>query len=106
MRRPPFRLPVSASFALGLLAGACTSAPPVQEMSDARQAIASAADAEARVYAPGLLADAERLLDTAETHLLDEAYGRARSSAVRAKNRAMRALEQATAATTTADPPR
>ena len=67
-------------------------------MSDARQAIASAADADAGTYAPGLLADAQRLLGSAEAQLQQEAYGRARSSALRAKNRARRALEQATAA--------
>jgi hypothetical protein len=98
MRRPPFRIPVSVVLPLALVGSACTSAPPVQEMSDARQAIASAAGAEAGIYAPDLLADAERLLETAETYLQGEAYGRARSSAVRAKDRAIRALEQANSA--------
>lgn len=98
MRRLPFAIARFALLALVLVAGACTTAPPVQEMSDARQAIASAAGADAGIHAPGLLADAERLLAAAESQLRDESFGRARSSAVRAKNRAIRALEQATAA--------
>jgi uncharacterized protein YmfQ (DUF2313 family) len=79
----------------GLIGTACATAPPVQEMSDARQAIASAMDADARQYAPQLLADAERLIALAETQIVEAAYGRARMSAVRAKSRALRALEEA-----------
>ena len=78
-------------FLMGLIAG-CTTAPPVQEMSDARQAIIAAEAADAEQYAPTTLADARRYLDIAEQLLRDEVYGPARMNAVRAKNRAVRAL--------------
>jgi hypothetical protein len=74
---------------------ACATAPPVQEMSDARQAITAAEDAEAQTYAPTTLEDARRYLAEAEQLLRDEAYGPARVNAVRARNRATRALELA-----------
>ncbi len=74
------------------LAG-CTSAPPVQEMSDARQAIQAAEEADAARLAPGPLIEARRFLATAEQQLRREAYGSARANAVRAKNRAVEAFE-------------
>ncbi len=80
------------------VATACTSAPPVQEMSDARQAIASAVEAGAAQHAPTLIEDAQRLIALAESQLREEAFGRARMNAVRAKNRAARAQEDAAAA--------
>jgi hypothetical protein len=72
--------------------GACVTTPPVQEMSDARQAIAAAVDAEAGRHAPETLAEARRFLETAQEQLQEEAYGSARLNAVRAKNRASQAL--------------
>lgn len=87
---------VGAGPALGvacaLLAG-CATSPPVQEMSDARQAIAAAEEADADERAPETLNEARRLLATAEDMLRQEAYGQARMNAVRAKNRAVQALE-------------
>lgn len=83
---------------LGLLLAACASSPPVQEMSDARQAIMAAEQAEADQYAPTTLADARRYLAEAEQLLREEAYGQARMNAVRAKNRAVRALALAQSA--------
>lgn len=71
---------------------ACVTAPPVQEMSDARQAITAAVQADAERLAPDTLADARRLLAEAERQIADELYGPARANAVRAKNRAVRAL--------------
>lgn len=79
------------AFATALLAG-CVTAPPVQEMSDARQAIQAAELADAERRAPDALADARRLLADAERQIQDEAYGPARLSAVRARNRAAAAL--------------
>jgi Domain of unknown function (DUF4398) len=76
----------------------CASSPPVQEMSDARQAIMAAEEADAEAYAPATLADARRYLDIAEQLIRDEVYGPARMNAVRAKNRAVRALIAAEAA--------
>ena len=74
------------------LAG-CATAPPVQEMSDARQAIAAAEDADAARLAPVPLSEARRFLAQAETQIRDRAFGLARTNAVRAKNRAVDALQ-------------
>ena len=76
-----------------LYAGGCATAPPVQEMSDARQAIAAAEEADASRLAPVPLGDARRFLAEAENQLRQEQYGLARNNAVRAKNRAVEALE-------------
>jgi hypothetical protein len=83
------------------LAG-CVSAPPVQEMSDARQAIAAAEQADAGRAAADTLADARRFLAEAERQIQEEAYGPARMNAVRAKNRAALAL-RSTQSRATAD---
>ena len=82
---------VVASIGFLLLAG-CVSAPPVQEMSDARQAISAAEQADAERVAADTLADARRFLAEAERQIQEEAYGPARMNAVRAKNRAVTAL--------------
>jgi hypothetical protein len=73
------------------LAG-CVSAPPVQEMSDARQAINAAEAAMAGRAAPDALRDAQRFLAEAEQQIQQQAYGPARFNAIRAKNRAALAL--------------
>ena len=77
---------------IALALAGCVTAPPVQEMSDARQAINAAEVAEAARLAPESLEDARRFLAEAERQLQDEAYGPARFNAVRAKNRAVQAL--------------
>lgn len=71
---------------------ACVTSPPVQEMSDARQAIAAAAEADAAERADAMFTEAQRYLAEAERLLREEAYGAARANAIRARNRAMRAL--------------
>lgn len=76
---------------------ACATSPPVQEMSDARQAITAAQEAAAAQRAPELLGEAQRYLQEAEQHLREESYGQARINALRAKNRAVEALEIAEA---------
>jgi len=81
---------VLATIGVLLLAG-CTT-PPVQEMSDARQAIAAAEEANAERVAADTLADARRFLAEAEKQIQEQAYGPARMNAVRAKNRAAAAL--------------
>lgn len=68
------------------------TAPPVQEMSDARQAISAAEQANASRLAPEPLGDARRFLAEAERQIQQQAYGPARMNAVRAKNRAAQAL--------------
>jgi hypothetical protein len=74
------------------LLAACVTSPPVQEMSDARQAIAAAEEANAERVAADTLADARRFLAEAERQIQEQAYGPARMNAVRAKNRAALAL--------------
>lgn len=80
-----------AAIAALLLVG-CVTAPPVQEMSDARQAIKAAELAEGDRLAADTLGDARRFLAEAERQIQDEAYGPARMNALRAKNRAALAL--------------
>ncbi len=75
-----------------LSAAGCVSAPPVQEMSDARQAISAAEQANAERVAADTLAEARRFLEEAERQIQEQAYGPARMNAVRAKNRAVLAL--------------
>ena len=82
---------VLLTLALLMVAG-CVTAPPVQEMSDARQAIMAAEEADAARLAADTLSEARRLLAEAERQIQEEAYGPARMNAVRAKNRAVQAL--------------
>ena len=72
---------------------ACETAPPVQEMSDARQAIAVARDAGAADLAAAELAAAEQYLQRAEQRLEDHAYREARNDALEAKTKALNALK-------------
>jgi hypothetical protein len=88
----------SAVALTAMLLAACATSPPVQEMSDARQAIAAAEAADAARLAPETLDAARRYLGEAERQLQQEAYGPARMNAVRAKNRAIAALESIQAA--------
>jgi hypothetical protein len=74
-----------------MLAG-CVTTPPVQEMSDARQAITAAEAAAAGRLVPESLTDARRFLAEAERQIQEQAYGPARFNAIRAKNRAGVAL--------------
>jgi hypothetical protein len=84
--------------ALAALVAGCATMPPVQEMSDARQAIMAAEEADAATFAPEPLREARRYLEQAEQHLRQEAYGLARMNAVRARDRAVQALAAAQAA--------
>lgn len=73
----------------------CSTAPPVQEMSDARQAIAAAREAGAENLAPDGLAEAEQLLDGAEQYLeqgTSASYWQAKKAAISAKEVAFEAL--------------
>lgn len=70
---------------------ACT-APPVQEMSDARQAVRAAQAAGAADRAPEQLAAAERLVEDAQSHLQRKEYRLAQQAAVEARREAMRAM--------------
>lgn len=74
---------------------ACETAPPVQEMSDARQAIAVAKEAGAADLASFHLAAAEKYLASAEQSLGRQAYHQARRDAKHAKMKALDALKAA-----------
>jgi hypothetical protein len=84
-------------FLLLLALGACGTNPPVQEMSDARQAIAVAREAGAAEYAAVDLRAAEDYLDSALRNLSRKDYALARADAVEAKAKAMSALASAEA---------
>jgi hypothetical protein len=77
---------------LGLVA--CETAPPVQEMSDARQAIAVAREAGAAELAVFHLKAAEKYLASAEKKLSERAFGQARRDAKQAKMKALDALKE------------
>jgi PBP1b-binding outer membrane lipoprotein LpoB len=83
-------LPIIA--VLGLLSG-CSSAP-VQEMSDARQAITAARQVEAVQYAPDLMQRAIQQLAVAEQALEAGAWKSARTSAMAAREDAIAARLQ------------
>ena len=80
-----------------LFLAACETAPPVQEMSDARQAITVAREAGAADLAAAELAEAEKYLQNAEDKLDDEEYREARYAALEAKLRAQKALQMSEA---------
>jgi len=76
---------------------ACAGAP-VQEMSDARQALRAAQAAGADEYAPVPLAEAERLVGVAQAELEQRDYRSAQQAAIEARKQALQALESARAA--------
>lgn len=75
-----------------LIAAGCGTAPPVQEMSDARQAIAAAKEAGAEQSAAADFRAAEAFLDSAQRKLSERLYAQARRDALLAKARAHDAL--------------
>ena len=78
---------------LTLVIASCAVGPPVQEMSDARQAIAAAEESNAATLAPNELDEARQLLEAAESQLRDRNYGLAQDSALLARDRAVEALQ-------------
>jgi hypothetical protein len=78
-------------FSAGGLIG-CAGAP-VQEMSNARQAIKAARDAGAERLAPQMLNEAQTLLQQAENSLQKRAYREARRDAIAAHHKAAEALD-------------
>jgi len=76
----------------------CVAGPPVQEMSDARQAIAAAEESNAATLAPEELDEARRLLEQAETQLRARYYTLAQTTAIQARSRAVEALQASQAA--------
>lgn len=79
----------------GLLSG-CAGAP-VQEMSDARQAIRAARIAQSDAAQPVLLLEAERLVQEASDALAVGRYRQARAKALGAKQAALRARQSSMA---------
>ena len=89
-----------------MLFAGCETAPPVQEMSDARQAIAVAKEAGAEELATIHLKAAEFYLQSAEEKLNNQQFSQARSDAKQAKMKALDALRYAESkATTETDDP-
>lgn len=72
----------------------CAGAP-VQEMSNARQAIKAARDAGADQSAPQKMSEAQSLLEQAETSLQKGDWRDARRNAVEARGRATEAMLKA-----------
>jgi hypothetical protein len=72
-------------------------------MSDARQAIAAAVDADAARLAPAQLDDARRYLGEAEAQISERSFNLARNNAIRARNRAVDALQASQVASSSVD---
>ena len=83
-------------WALVILLTGCVSAP-VQEMSNARQAVVAAADAGAEQHAADILDQARAYLRSAESNLKRHDYREARRDAVVAREKAVEALKAAEA---------
>jgi len=78
------------AISLTLALTACSSAP-VQEMSDARQAITAAKKVGAEKHSPSVYSKARQQLLAAENALRNGHYPQARKNALRAKKQAVRA---------------
>jgi hypothetical protein len=74
----------------------CAGAP-VQEMSNARQAVRAAQQAGGAKYAPETMAEAERLLRDAKANQSKGEFRVAREQAEKARDKAMAALHEAEA---------
>jgi hypothetical protein len=82
------------SLFLGLFLTGCAGVP-VQEMSDARQALQAAAEVGAKEKAPDLYSEASDLLIRAESSLKQSDYRGARELADEAKEKAILARKKA-----------
>jgi len=80
---------------LAMLALVACATAPVQEMSDARQAIRSAEAAGAAQRSLTTLQEAQHSLQAAQTQLETGAYENARRYALDARDKAIKAREQA-----------
>ncbi len=88
---------VKSLYVLLLLAG-CAVVPPVQEMSDARQALEAAREAQADKYATQKLRSAEDSMELATKSLNQRDYEAAKMAASVAKALAIKARDEALAA--------
>ena len=89
---PRILLPLLLGFALlsGAVVSGCAGAP-VQEMSNARQAVRAAERAGAATVAPEVMGEAKELLKSAESLLRRGDYRSARDQAELARTRAVEA---------------
>lgn len=92
-RFPIFSKKALSALGVMLLIG-CASAPPVQEMSDARQAIAAVEVTEGNERASKLLEQARVLLHSAEAKFRRKAFNGAKVDAVEARRKALEALQE------------
>jgi Domain of unknown function (DUF4398) len=88
------RLLLTCLLLAGAVLGGCAGAP-VQEMSNARQAVKAAERAGAATTAPELMGQARQLLKSAESHLRHGDYRDARDEAELARTRAVEARRAA-----------
>lgn len=72
----------------------CALSPPVQEMSNARQTIQAAREANASTFAPDYLREAEELMNSASKALDSGDYLNARELAVSAQQQAIKARQR------------
>ncbi len=77
---------------IGLLLIGCTTTPPTQEMSDARQSVEAAKQAGATKLAPGAIDSAEQLLTKAEVGMRSGNFEAAQQDAIAAREAARQAL--------------
>jgi len=80
-----------------LVAAGCQTSPPVQEMSDARQAITAAREAGAAEHAASELDAAVDFLASAEKYLKNRSFTFARRDAIAAKSKALDAIKRSEA---------
>lgn len=78
-----------------IVGGGCATVPPVQEMSDARQALQAAKAAGAQGKAPLSYSEALTYIERAESALQIGNYSEARRQALKAKNHALEARAEA-----------
>ena len=96
--RPARLVPYLAALLGSLYLAGCAGAP-VQEMSDARQAVRAAEEAGAGQKAPEPYAAAQELLKEAEGNINRGEYREAREHARRARMKAIEARQAATRST-------
>jgi Domain of unknown function (DUF4398) len=97
------RLPMMLAVLVAMASLTGCAGAPVQEMSNARQAVRAAEKAGAAKHAPEQLAEAQALLKSAETNLRHRDFRMAREEAERARSKAIEARR--VVETATASPP-
>lgn len=92
-------LPLSLILSVVLFLGGCAMSPPVQEMSDARQAVKAAGELQLDSEGKRRLLDAERYLEEATARIEAGEYEAARQAAIAAKNEAAKLQDEQTDST-------